>query len=353
MALGHLMIDLEGLHLTTEERELLQHPLVGGVILFSRNYESLEQVSALTAEIHALRTPPLLIAVDHEGGRVQRFREGFTRLPACARLGQLYDQQPRLAKQAAEQMGWLMASELRTVGIDFSFAPVVDLGKGVSTVIGDRALHHDPDIITTLAQAMISGMRQAGMAAVAKHFPGHGSVVADSHHEVPIDTRDLTDIQFTDLIPFARLIKNDLAGIMPAHVIYPKIDEIPTGFSPRWLQRILRQELGFQGVIFSDDVSMAGATVMGDVVTRTQRALQAGCDMILICQDRKAVIQVLEQLAPYHSPVSQARLIRMHGQKPLTRQQLQQMPQWETAKTVCLNLEKQLDINVDTGERLA
>lgn len=353
MALGHLMIDLEGLYLTIEERELLKHPLVGGVILFSRNYESPEQVAALTADIHALRTPPLLIAVDHEGGRVQRFRQGFTRLPASARLGQLYDQQPRLAIHYAEQVGWLMAIELRAVGVDFSFAPVIDLGKGISSVIGDRALHQNPDVITHLAQALLLGMRQAGMAAVGKHFPGHGSVVADSHHAVPVDERDFTDIQFTDLVPFARLIKNDLAAIMPAHVIYPKVDSIPAGFSARWLQGILRTQLGFQGVIFSDDISMAGAAVMGDVTARAQQALHAGCDMVLICQDREAAIQVIDHLGTYHSPVSQARLIRMHGQKALQWQQLAQQPQWIKAQEICIALEKQPEIDLDNGEQLA
>ncbi len=328
------MIDLESQALSSEERELLQHPLVGGIILFSRNYESPAQIRALIADIHALRDPPLLIAVDHEGGRVQRFREGFTRLPACAQLGQRYDCNRSDALTMATSMGWILATELRSVGVDFSFAPVLDLGRGVSSVIGDRAFHSHPEVVALLTEAMMIGMREAGMIAVGKHFPGHGSVAPDSHLAVPIDERRFADIVSEDLVPFAYLIHQGLPAIMPAHVIYPQVDSQPAGFSSRWLQDVLRGQLGFQGVIFSDDITMAGAAVVGDPLTRAQLALSAGCDMVLICNDRTAAIQVISNLGEYHSPVSQARLLQLQGKTALSWETLPQDNRWLEAQAV-------------------
>lgn len=322
MSLGPVMLDVEGLELTPVERERLRHPLVGGVILFSRNYASPAQVTALIAAIHELREPRLLVAVDQEGGRVQRFRDGFSALPACAVLGALHDENPRRAKRLAETCGWLMASELRAVGVDFSFAPVLDLNRGVSSVIGDRAFHSNPEVVAALAHAYMTGMSHAGMAATGKHFPGHGAVAADSHLSLPVDTRLYADIGAEDLVPFERLIHYGLAGIMPAHVLYPRVDKQPAGFSRFWLQQVLRRELGFQGVIFSDDLSMAGAEGMGSMPERARAALAAGCDMVLVCNNPGGAEQVLDGLGVHDDPVSHLRLVRLHGRHPVTRAQL-------------------------------
>ncbi|MBI5611740.1 MAG: beta-N-acetylhexosaminidase [Gammaproteobacteria bacterium] len=322
MSLGPVMVDVEGLELTPAERERLRHPLVGGVILFARNYESPEQVTALVDAIHRLREPQLLVAVDQEGGRVQRFRAGFSTLPAGAVLGTLYDENSRRARRMAETCGWLMAVELRAVGVDFSFAPVLDLNRGVSSVIGDRAFHANPEAVAELAHAYMTGMAHAGMAATGKHFPGHGAVAADSHLSLPIDDRRYADIQVEDLVPFERLIHFGLAAIMPAHVLYPRVDRQPAGFSRFWLQQVLRQELGFQGVIFSDDLSMAGAEGAGGMLDRARAALAAGCDMALVCNDPAGADQVLDGLGAYDNPVSHLRLMRMHGRHPVTRTQI-------------------------------
>lgn len=340
MALGPVMIDVEGLKLSEEEIELLRHPLVGGVILFTRNFDSLEQLSELIDSIHALRTPRLLIAVDHEGGRVQRFRQGFTRLPAVRRFGELHEQDKRRARQLAEQAGWVMASELRAVGVDFSFAPVLDLDRGISGVIGDRAFHHSPHIVADLALAYAHGMQRAGMAAIGKHFPGHGAVSADSHLAIPVDHRPLVDILSEDVHPFERLIENGLAGIMPAHVIYDATDASPAGFSPFWLQQILRKELRFQGVIFSDDLNMEGASVVGGALQRAEAALAAGCDVALICNNRDGAQEILRGLRYESNPVLQARLARLHGRHPQSMSQLQASPAWQQAVAALTDLDR-------------
>ncbi len=322
MSLGPVMIDLAGTDLAAEERERLRHPLVGGVILFSRNYQDPEQLEALTRAIHAVREPQLLVAVDHEGGRIQRFRDGFTRLPSARRLGHLHDENPRRAKRLATTCGWLMAAELRTVGVDFSFAPVLDLDRGISEVIGDRAFHSDPQVVAELAHAYMSGMTQAGMAATGKHFPGHGSCTADSHLALPADERDFADIFAEDVLPFERMIHYGLAAVMPAHVVYPRVDPNAAGFSRFWLREVLRRRLGFQGVIFSDDLTMEGASGPGDIVARASAAIAAGCDMVLICNDPAAADRVLDGLRPHQDPVSHLRLVRMHGRPAYRRAEL-------------------------------
>jgi beta-N-acetylhexosaminidase len=322
MTLGPVMLDVAGFTLTPEERERLRHPLTGGVILFARNYQSPAQIESLVQEIHQLRQPPLLVAVDHEGGRVQRFREGFTSLPAVARFGEVYDENPKRGRRLAETAGWLMAAELRAVGVDFSFAPVLDVGRGISRVIGDRAFHASPEAVADLAHSYMVGMHRAGMAATGKHFPGHGGVEADSHVAVPVDERRYQDIYMEDIVPFERMIHYGLEGIMPAHVIYPKVDPRPAGFSRFWLQQILRGELGFEGVIFSDDLSMEGAKSAGGVVERARAALDAGCDMVLVCNDPAAAGKLLDGLGQHDNPVSLLRLARMHGRHPVNRDDL-------------------------------
>lgn len=313
MPLGPVMLDVLGTELTGEERQRLMHPLVGGVILFTRNYESPTQLTRLTREIHALRNPPLLIAVDHEGGRVQRFREGFTRLPPMRALGRIWDAHPHQAKHFAQLTGMVLASELRACGVDFSFTPVLDLDHGESGVIGDRAFHRNPQAVAELAHSLMQGLKQAGMASVGKHFPGHGYVRADSHLEVPVDERDFADLEMCDLIPFRQMIDFGLNAIMPAHVIYPRVDSRPAGFSPVWLQDILRKSMRFDGVIFSDDLSMEGASVAGGVVQRAEAALHAGCDMALICNNPATADELLAGLHWNMPAVSLARLVRMHG----------------------------------------
>ncbi|HEY2634821.1 MAG TPA: beta-N-acetylhexosaminidase [Steroidobacteraceae bacterium] len=313
MNLGPLMVDIAGTELSAEDVRVLAHPLVGSVLLFTRNYSNPQQLAALTAAIRALRTPHLLIAVDHEGGRVQRFREGFTRLPAARLLGRRFDEDRRDALALAHSVGWQLAGELRAVGVDFSFAPCVDLDYGVSEIIGDRAFHSDPDTVAALAVATMSGMREAGMAAIAKHFPGHGAVVADSHVALPVDRREFADLE-ADIRPYRPLIDNNIPGIMAAHVVFPAVDALPASLSKRWIGGVLREEMGFHGCVFADDLTMAGAAAFGDVMARAELSLAAGCDVLPICNDRHSVELVLGRFgANVGSAASQARLVRMRA----------------------------------------
>lgn len=321
------MLDLEGYELTDSERELISNPLVGGVIFFTRNYRDPYQLQALVASIRELR-PEILIAVDHEGGRVQRFRHGFTPIPAMAKLGELFLKDPEEALELAWDTGWLMASELLAYGIDFTFAPVLDLNYGTSEVIGDRAFSNRPEVVTRLADALIEGLHEAGMPATGKHFPGHGYVAADSHTDIPVDTRTFAEIDQSCLKPFMALAAQ-LDGIMPAHVIYPEIDPNPAGFSAYWLKDILRRQLGFKGVIFSDDLGMAGATVAGSYAERAHAALAAGCDMVLVCNDREGALAVLTALADYSfSPRSQQRLAALQVHSRPTIESLDADPRY-------------------------
>lgn len=349
MSLGPLLLDLTGTELDPAERELLRHPAVGGVILFARNLEGTEQVADLTAQIHALRDPHLLVAVDQEGGRVQRLREGFTRLPAPGRLGTLHRDHPARARKAAEALGWLMAAELLAVGVDFSFAPVLDLDRGLSRVIGDRAFAVEPESVSELAGAWAAGARTAGMASVGKHFPGHGGVVEDSHLELPADPRPFADIEMEDLVPFARLVRHGLEAVMPAHVVYPQVDPAPAGFSSFWLRTVLRERLGFQGVIFSDDLDMAAAEEGGGYAERAGAALAAGCDMILVCNNRPAALEVVDALRDHDDPTAHLRCLRMHGRGRLERARLHLDPRWQLGVRAAGELEEGASLDLWAG----
>lgn len=329
---GSLMLDLQGLVLTDEEAELLCAPEVGGVILFSRNFQSVGQLAALTRQIRERRSD-IILAVDHEGGRVQRFREGFTRLPPMAALGRCFDVDPTEALRLAAECGWLLAAELRAFDIDISFAPILDLDYGQSSVIGDRSFHADPRVVSQLATSLMAGMHSAGMAATGKHFPGHGYAEADSHVAVPIDDRRLGDIRRQDIQPFQTLISAGLDAVMPAHVIYPEIDSRPAGFSRLWLQTILREELGFDGVIFSDDLSMAGAGVVGGYEARAEAALSAGCDMILVCNAPAGAREVLRWLhASTQRPSARLSALRAEPAQAGSLAELQDSDRWRCAR---------------------
>lgn len=313
---GPVMADVSGLELTAEERELLCHPLLGGVILFRRNYASPEQLRRLTSEIHALRDRALLIAVDHEGGRVQRFCDGYTRLPPMRSLGALWDSDQDAACKAAWATGYVLAAELRVHGVDLSLTPVLDLDYGPSTVIGDRSFHRDPHAVSVLAGALIEGLQRAGMSGVGKHFPGHGFVSADSHVAVPVDNRDYETIAADDMLPYATLGAR-LGGIMPAHVIFDRVDPRPAGFSPYWLRTVLRRRLRFDGTIFSDDLSMEGASVAGGIVDRAEAARAAGCDMVLVCNAPDSVRCLVDDWATRADAGSARRLTRLvRGEPP-------------------------------------
>jgi beta-N-acetylhexosaminidase len=314
MQYGPVMIDLEGKTLLPSEHALLAHPRVGGVILFTRNYQDMTQLKTLIADIRAAAKKTLLITVDHEGGRVWRFNEGFTKLPPSKQYGDLYQQDSAEALKLAHNAGSVMATELLDCGIDFSLAPVLDLEKGMSEVIGDRAFGRDPLVVTALAKAFIMGMNAVGMQATGKHFPGHGGCALDSHIAQPVDSHSLAELLADDLIPFSNL-SNILSAVMPAHITYPAVDTVPAGFSRRWLQDILRQQLQFKGAIISDCLSMKGAAIGGDFVVRAQMALDAGCDMVILCQQgRDLVAWFLDNLGRDSTTASSERLSKMAGQ---------------------------------------
>lgn len=311
--LGPVMLGVTGLELTPEDRERLLHPAAGGVILFARNYQDPEQLQALVAAIRAVRSPELLIAVDQEGGRVQRFHEGFTEIPAMHKIGEIFAYDPTRGQELAHDAGWVLAHELRNAGLDFSFTPVLDRDIGISEVIRERAFHERADAIVMLAGQLLDGLGEAGMSGVGKHFPGHGAVAADSHTESPVDPRPFSEIEAEDLDAFLPLLPR-LGGIMPAHVVYPEVDSQPAGFSGIWLHDLLRVRYGFGGAIFSDDLGMSGATVAGSPGERAHAALYAGCDMVLICKDFPAmdeILQTLEDREP--NPDTQHRLDAMRG----------------------------------------
>ena len=319
--IGPVMIDLEGHELSALDKEKINHPNTGALILFARNYDNPQQVRALTKAIRAARAGDILIAVDQEGGRVQRFQNGFTRLPPAA----CYAQNTALAEAA----GWLMAAEVLSVDVDFSFAPVLDVDCGISEIIGNRSFARDGAQAAELAGAFRKGMRAAGMSATGKHFPGHGAVAADSHLALPVDSRSLEEIRAHDLVPFKQLIAEGLEAIMPAHVVYPQVDALPAGFSAIWLQQILRKELGFDGAIFSDDLSMEGAAGVGDFLDRAQLAQQAGCDMLLVCNNPNAAEQVLDKLPITRNSDRERRLQAMRGQPDFDRNTLFKTERWQ------------------------
>ncbi|PTQ87920.1 beta-N-acetylhexosaminidase [Agitococcus lubricus] len=327
---GALMLDVVGVELDAEEKELLAHPDVGGLIFFARNYTGPDQIQALVHSIRAIR-PEIILAVDQEGGRVQRFREGFVRLPSMKTFGDLFAHNADEACRLAHQCGWLMATEVLSVGVDISFAPILDVDCGLSRVIGDRSFHENPQVAVALLREFIRGMHQAGMAATGKHFPGHGSVEADSHVAIPVDKRSFAEIDALDLVPF-RALCHELQGIMPAHVIYPEVDDKPAGFSPIWLQDLLRQQMGYKGVIFSDDLSMEGAGVVGGYADRADAALNAGCDMVLACNNRQGAIQILEYLERNRRTVNQSRFDALRGKAKLQWNDLPHNPQWLAAE---------------------
>ena len=335
LPLGAVIADVEGLRLGAVDRTRLMHSQMGGVILFARHYESVAQLCALTAEVRALRGEDFIIAVDHEGGRVQRFRDGFTAIPPMRRLGELWDKGEEGALRLAKDCGYVLASELRACGVNLSFTPVLDLDYGESGVIGDRAFHRDAAIVSALAAALQRGLSEGGLASCGKHFPGHGYIRADSHHEVPIDEREYAVIEAADMLPYKQLIAAGLSSVMPAHVIYPKVDAQPAGFSRKWISDILRGKHRFEGVIFSDDLSMEGASVAGGYDARAEAALSAGCDMVLVCNDPVNADVVLDGLARRGTaPVAAARLAHLRKAAPAaSRDALAKLPRYQAANT--------------------
>jgi beta-N-acetylhexosaminidase len=311
--LGPIVFDLIGTELSAEEKEMVRHPLIGGVIFFARNYESPEQIKQLCSALRAARKQPLLLLVDQEGGRVQRFKDGFTRIPSMGELGKLYDEAPEQAVTLATTCGWLLAAELLNAGVDLSFTPVLDIDLGINPAIGNRGFHRQHSIIITLAKALTAGLRAAGMAAVGKHFPGHGSVMIDSHLDLPIDIRSYEDIAAADMPPFIAMIRHGIEGMMAAHILFSAVDETAVGFSRKWLQDILRTQLKFSGMIFSDDLNMQGAKIAGDYPQRVLASLNAGCDMALLCNNRTAVIATLDHIPTDTHPVAPDKFASVQG----------------------------------------
>ena len=308
MPRGPVMADVNAFVLTEEEKQRLLDPSIGGVILFRRNFENVAQLKALVADIKALRSPELVVAVDHEGGRVQRFIDGFTRLPAMAVLGEIWDKEgAEAAKQRAEQVGWVLATELSACGVDLSFTPVLDLNWGQCAVIGNRSFHCDAEVVTELALALQRGLNKGGMKSCGKHFPGHGFVEGDSHLTLPQDDRSLAELQAADMLPFKQLSSAGMAAVMPAHVVYSKVDSLPAGFSAKWLKQILRQDIGFDGVIFSDDLTMEGAVSAGGIRERARLAFAAGCDIVLVCNRPDLVDELRADFEMPENPALAAR----------------------------------------------
>jgi len=342
------MVDVEGLELTPEDRDVLRHPLVGSVILFTRNYASSDQLARLVADIHAVRSPALVVAVDQEGGRVQRFRAGFSALPSPRRIGHEFDVDAKQGVAFARAMGWLMAAELRAHGVDLSFAPCVDLDLGVSEVIGDRAFHSKPEVVAQLALAYMAGMKDAGMAATAKHFPGHGAVVADSHKSLPVDRREWNALG-GELLPYRRLIANGIPGVMVAHILFPAVDPAPASLSRRWIQNALREEMRFEGAVFTDDLSMGGAAEFGDIVARADAALAAGCDVLPVCNDRASVARLLDGLKFEVEPAAHLRLVRMRGRAAPERNELYAGDTWRVSQDLLARSAAAPKLNLTAG----
>ena len=350
---GPVMADVAAFTLSDQERERLLDPAIGGVILFRRNFQNVEQLKALTADIKSLRMPELIIAVDHEGGRVQRFIDGFTRLPAMAALGKMWDEQGcEAAEKAAEQVGWVLAGELAACGVDLSFTPVLDLDWQQCAVIGNRSFHRQPETVAALALALQKGLNRGGMKSCGKHFPGHGFVSGDSHHVLPEDPRTSAELA-ADILPFRQLAAQGMAAVMPAHVVYPQIDSQPAGFSAYWLQQVLRRDLGFGGVIFSDDLTMEGACGAGGIKERAQLSFAAGCDIVLVC-NRPDLVDELRQ--DFRQPENAKLAARWQNMAcTLSRAEAEKLaadPDFQAAQSVCAALSSPQDTagGVKVGE---
>ncbi len=345
ISLGPLMIDLAGQSVTPDEREILLSPAVGGVVLFAENYRSPEQLESLTREIHALRSPPLLVAVDQEGGRIQRFRNGFTTLPSARSLGAYWQKDRAEARRLAQASGWVAGLELRSAGIDICFAPVVDLWQPGSTVIGDRAFSSNPRAVTEIALSFVRGLERGGVRATLKHFPGHGGVPEDTHQESATDHRPIADLMQRDLVPYRDLIRRlPETGVMTAHVSFPAVDPHPASLSAYWIQEVLRKELKLEGAVISDDLTMHALDRYGALEDRARLALHAGSDLILACHARSALPTLLRSLRDYHNPVSRLRLMHLHRAQPLLRSALSQFPDWRKSVALIEAFEASTDL---------